>query len=128
MMGQRCYVLTISCPDRVGIVAAVSNLIAAHNGWILEAKHHADGPSNWFFMRHRIVADSLPFDCDELRRRFAEVAREFNMTWTITDTAVRKRVVMLVSKKDHCLADLLYRWRTHEFEFDIPCVISNHDD
>jgi formyltetrahydrofolate deformylase len=127
-MNERCYVLTISCPDRVGIVAAVAGFIAAHGGWILEASHHANGPSCWFFMRHRIQADSLPFGADEFRRRFADIAREFNMTWSLTDTGVRKRVVILVSKQDHCLADLLYRWRTRELECDLACVISNHED
>ncbi len=126
-MNERCYVLTLSCPDRVGIVAAVGSLIASHHGWIVEASHHS-APSNWFFMRHLVRADSLPFGVDEFRQRFAHIAGEFHMTWSIVDTAVRKRVVILVSKKDHCLADLLYRWRTNELAFDVPCIVSNHED
>lgn len=81
-----------------------------------------------FFMRVEIIAQTLPFAVEELRTRFAKLADEFNMQWQIADSAVKKRVVILVSKQEHCLSDLLYRWRSREFEFDIPCVISNHDD
>ena len=124
----RTYTLTISCPDRVGIVAAVSEFIATNKGWITKANHHADEVSKWFFMRQQILAESLPFGIDSFRTRFAPIAESFRMDWQITDSAVKKRVVVLVSKHDHCLSDLLYRWRNQDFDFDIPCVISNHDD
>ena len=127
-MKHRRYVLTISCPDRVGIVAAVSGFIASCNGWILEANHHSDQESQWFFMRHEMMASSLPFDVAELRKRFEPVAQQFNMTWQVTDTEVKKRVVLMVSKQDHCLSDLMHRWRTQELEMDLCCVISNHND
>ena len=125
---QQRFTLTIACPDRVGIVAAVSGFLAGHGGWILEANHHADPVSRTFFMRHEILADSLPFGLDELRERFQRIAEPFAMTWSLTDSAVKKRLVLLVSRQDHCLNDLLYRWRSGDFEFDIPMVISNHDD
>ncbi len=124
----RRYTLTISCPDRPGIVAAVSGFIAGHKGWITEANHHSDHGSEWFFMRHEILAESLPFDLEGFRSRFASIASEFGMRWQVSDSAAKKRVVILVSRQDHCLYDLLYRWRSQDFEFDIPCVISNHDD
>jgi formyltetrahydrofolate deformylase len=127
MSDSRRYTLALSCPDRVGIVAAVSSFIAAHNGWIVEANHHADQEARRFFMRQEILADSLPFDADEFRRRFASIAGEFHMTWHVSDSAVRKRVVLLVSKQEHCLYDLLARWHAKELDIDIPCVISNHD-
>ena len=79
-------------------------------------------------MRQEILADSLPFDVDTLREKFALIADEFRMTWRITDSAVKKRVVIMVSKQDHCLSDLLHRWRNHELDMEIPCVISNHED
>lgn len=127
-MTRRRYTLTIICPDGVGIVAAVSSFIAQYRGWIVEANHHADQASGMFFMRQEILAESLPFELDIFRKSFAPIAASFNMIWQISDSDVRKRAVILVSKQDHCLADLLYRWRSGELEIEIPCVISNHDD
>jgi len=125
---MRRYVLTLTCPDRTGIVAAVSGFVADHGGWVLEAAQHADLATERFFLRMEVMADSLPFDAAEFSARFDETASRFWMDWALRDSAVRKQVVILVSKEDHCLWDLLYRWRLQEFEFDIPCVISNHDD
>jgi formyltetrahydrofolate deformylase len=119
--------LTLSCPDRIGIVAAVSAFLAEHRAWIVEATHHADEVEKRFFMRHEIVANSLPFSVDGFRQRFAPIAREFSMEWKVTDNAVRKRVVILVSKLEHCLYDLLARWKAGELDIEIPSVISNHD-
>ncbi len=127
-MTEHRYTLTLSCPDRVGIVAAVSGFVAQHGGFIVEASYHTDQETQRFFMRQEIRADSLPFDAAELRTRFAALAKEFRMIWQVSDSAVKKRVVVLVSKQDHCLNDLLHRWRSGELEVDIPCVISNHED
>jgi formyltetrahydrofolate deformylase len=127
---MRRYILTITCPDRVGIVAAVTGLIAKHGGSVLEAAQHGDLDSRRFFLRIEIVADSLPdgFGPFELAAAFQPVSEEFHMDWHLTDTDVPKRVVLFVSKEDHCAADLLYRWRAGELECDMPCVISNHED
>lgn len=125
---DRRYTLTLSCPDRVGIVAAVSTFIAGYRGWILEANHHADAGSARFFMRQEIRADSLAFGVDEFRALFAPIADEFGMAWQVSDSARRKRVVMLVSRQEHCLYDLLARWQAGELDIEIPCVISNHED
>ncbi|MEC5398277.1 formyltetrahydrofolate deformylase [Uliginosibacterium sp. H1] len=127
MQTQRFYTLTASCPDRVGIVARVSNFIAEHGGWILETNLHAEHESRRYFMRIEVKADSLPFLLAEFRERFAPLAREFGMEWKITDSAVKKRVVLMVSKQEHCLYDLLARWQSKELDIEIPCVISNHD-
>lgn len=127
-MNEHRYTLTLSCPDRVGIVAAVSNFVAQNNGWIVEASYHTDQATQQFFMRQEIRADSLAFDATELRARFTKLANEFQMTWQVSDSIVKKRVVLLVSKQDHCLNDLLHRWRNNELQVDIPCVISNHQD
>ena len=123
----RRYTLSLSCPDRVGIVAAVSNFLAAHSGWITEASHHADTESQRFFMRQELLADSLTLDIDTLRSEFAKIAAPFDMKWRISDSARKKRVVILVSKQEHCLYDLLGRWQSGELDIDIPCVISNHE-
>jgi formyltetrahydrofolate deformylase len=122
------YTLTISCPDRAGIIAAVTTFIAQHGGFIVEASYHTEQEAERFFMRQEIRADSLPFTAEEFCRRFARLAQEFNMSWQLADSAIKKRLVVLVSKQDHCLDDLLHRWRSGELQVDIPCVISNHND
>jgi len=127
-MNKHRYTLTISCPDRAGIIAAVTGFIAQHGGFIVEASYHTDLETQRFFMRQEILADSLPFDANEFRRRFAQLSGEFEMTWQISDSARKKRLVILVSRQDHCLNDLLHRWRNGELLVDIPCVISNHED
>ena len=128
MNNARRYTLTISCPDRAGIIAAVSGFIAGLGGFIVEASYHTEPEAQRFFMRQEILADSLPFDADEFRRRFAVLEQEFAMSWQLSDSAQKKRLVILVSKQDHCLNDLLHRWRSGELLVDIPCVISNHED
>ena len=124
----RFYTLTASCPDRVGIVARVSGFIAEHGGWMLESSYHADDIDGRYFMRIEIKADSLPFELAELQRLYAPIATEFAMDWQMSDSAVKKRVVVLVSKQEHCLYDLLARWQSKELDIEIPCVISNHED
>jgi len=126
-MSSRRFTLKLSCPDRVGIVAAVSSFVASHKGWITEANHHADALAERFFMRQVILADSLPFGIEEFRRAFAPIAEEFGMDWSVTDSAQKKRVVILVSQQEHCLYDLLARWYAKELNIEIPCVISNHE-
>jgi formyltetrahydrofolate deformylase len=125
---MRRYVLTITCPDRSGIVAAVTGLIAEHGGSVLEAAQHGDLSTGRFFLRIEIIAATLPFGPDGFADRFAPVAERFEMDWQLTDTDIRKRMVLMASREDHCLADLLYRWRAGDLVCDIPCVISNHPD
>lgn len=120
--------LVISCPDRIGVVAMVSNFISSHGGSITEANQHSDLSTGWFFMRYEISAQSLPFSLDELCEKFAPIAQSFNMEWRIVDSAQPKKVVLMASRESHCLADLLYRYHSGELDCEIPCVISNHDD
>ena len=127
-MTHRHYTLTIGCPDRAGIIAAVSGFIARHGGFIVEASYHTDQETQRFFMRQEVRADSLPFGPEEFGKQFSPLATQFGMDWQLADSARRKRLVVLVSKQDHCLNDLLHRWRSGELQVDIPCVISNHDD
>ena len=133
MHRQRFFTLSASCPDRVGIVAKVSSFIAELSGWILETSLHAEPPREGeavgrYFMRFEIRADSIPFHLAEFRTRFAPLAEALEMDWKITDSAVKKRVVVLVSRQEHCLYDLLSRWQSKELDIEIPCVISNHAD
>jgi formyltetrahydrofolate deformylase len=123
----RHYVLTVSCPDAVGLVAAVSNLIASWDGWLTEVANHADRVAGRFFMRNEVAADSLSFGIEEFRDRFAPLARKYGMRFEVHDSAVPRRVMIMVSRQEHCLADLLHRWRTGELVFNLRGVISNHD-
>lgn len=125
---MRRFVLTVTCPDRTGIVAAVTGFIASYGGSVVEAAQHGDLTTGMFFQRIEVLADSLPFGPDEFGHRFREVAEEFQLEWRLSDTDVRKQVVILVSRDDHCLADLLYRWRSGDLRCDIPVVVSNHPD
>jgi len=133
MHSERFYTLSASCPDRVGIIARVSGFIAEHQGWILESSYHADpgvldgGEGSRYFMRIEVKADSLPFPLAEFSKRFAPIAEELRMDWKLSDSAVKKRVVVMVSKQEHCLYDLLARWQSKELDIEIPCVISNHE-
>lgn len=130
---EHTYRLVIRCPDRVGIVAKVSEFISAHQGWLTEASYHSEpstGPQDagWFFMRNEIRADSLNVSLEIFQQRFAVLAEEFKMSWFITDSSVRKKVVILASHASHCLADILYRWHSGELYCDISAVIANHDN
>ncbi|PVZ70619.1 formyltetrahydrofolate deformylase [Pelagibaculum spongiae] len=122
------YRLTVSCPDRVGIVAKVSEFIACHGGWIIEANHHSDTESGWFFMRHEIITDSITIGLDQFKALFAPIASRFEMEWQITASEQKPKVVLMVSKEAHCLNDILFRWKSGEMNCDIVAVISNHDD
>lgn len=125
---ERKFRLVLACPDRVGIVAMVSNFISSNGGSIADANQHTDPTTGWFFMRVEIMAQSLPFSLEELKNTFSPIAQSFNMEWEITDSSEAKRVVLMASKDAHCLADLLYRYHEGELDCHIPCVISNHDD
>ena len=118
------YVLTLSCPDRAGIVNAVTGLLLRHGGNILDSQQYNDLATDRFFMR--TVFASAGATLDELQRSFGELARGFAMAWTLRDRAQPRRVMLLASRFDHCLADLLYRWRIGELPMRITAVVSNH--
>jgi formyltetrahydrofolate deformylase len=125
---ERRYVITLSCPDTTGIVARIAGFLAEAGGWIVEAGYHSDPATGWFFTRQVVRADSLPFDADELRARFGEVAAELHgSSWTVTDSAQPKRAVLLVSRETHCLHDLLGRAATGELAVQLTAVVGNHE-
>ncbi|WP_136063926.1 formyltetrahydrofolate deformylase [Modicisalibacter radicis] len=125
---SQSYRLIVSCPDRVGIVARVSNFIAGQNGSIIEANQHSDLVTGRFFMRYEIRFDAGAAGIEPFREAFQPIAETFAMDWSLNDSVQRKRIVLMVSKASHCLVDLLHRWNIGELDCEIPCVISNHDD
>jgi formyltetrahydrofolate deformylase len=125
-MPDHQYVLTLSCPDRPGIVSAVSTFLA-HNGQnILDAQQFGDVETNKFFMRVVFTAADLAVELSALQTGFAAIAERFSMVWQMRDRATRRRVMLLVSKSDHCLVDILYRWRTGELAMTPTAIVSNH--
>jgi formyltetrahydrofolate deformylase len=125
-MAAAQFVITLSCPDRPGIVAAVSGHLAAQGNNILEAQQFDDTDTGRFFMR--IVFEALAADTTlaGLQAAFTPIAGRFDMQWQLRDRSERRRVLLLVSKFDHCLADVLYRWRTGELSMDIAGIVANH--
>ncbi|MFG3442325.1 formyltetrahydrofolate deformylase [Nonomuraea sp. NPDC047897] len=119
------YVLTLSCPDRPGVVAAVSGLLAGHGCNIIESQQFGDRDEQRFFMRVQFAA---PLTEDELRAAFAALAADLGMEFELRDTARKPRVLIMVSKFDHCLNDLLYRVRKKSLDIEIAAVVSNHPD
>jgi len=124
---DRTLTLSFSCPDASGIVAAVSTFVAQHRGWITEASQHTEHELSRFFMRMEINAASLDFPPADFVRHFTPLAERFAMEWTLSDSAQPRRVVLLCSKQEHCLYDLLARQVAQDFRFVVPCVVSNHE-
>jgi len=120
-------ILKIQCPDRVGIVAAVSEFIAQHKGWVTEANYHSDPVTGQFYMRSAIRADSLAISAEAFRLAFQSIAKAFEMTFELIDGQHKQRVVLFASKESHCLTDLLHRWSINELSCDMVAVISNHE-
>ena len=118
------FVLTLSCQNRRGIVAQISTAIFHREGNILEADQYDDALTDRFFMR---VVFSLPTATRQsLEQSLSAIASELDMTWEFRPVSARKRVLILVSKFDHCLVDLLYRWRIGELPMEIAGIVSNH--
>ncbi|QWD77353.1 formyltetrahydrofolate deformylase [Polynucleobacter sp. MWH-Svant-W18] len=117
------YYLTLTCPNKPGIVAAVSTYIFQAGGDIEEAQQFDDKASKRFFMR---VSFSCPTDANTLRSGFVEIAKRFELTWELRAVKDLKRVLIMASKLDHCLVDLLYRWRIGELPMIICGIVSNH--
>jgi formyltetrahydrofolate deformylase len=123
---NRAYILTLSCPDKIGIVAAVAGFLAGRGGNILASAQYNDVGNARFFMRVQFEIDAVE---ESLREAFAEaVGTPFSMDWTLTDAAYRPRMLVLVSKFGHCLNDLLYRFGSGLLQTDIAAVVSNHRD
>ena len=125
MPGAR-YILTLSCPNRPGIVAAVASHLFEDHGNILEAQQFDDTETDRFFMRLVFDRTDAGRPVAQMRQGFAPLADRFAMSWTLRDQAEKRRVMLLVSKFDHCLTDLLYRWRIGELAMEPTAIVANH--
>ena len=124
-MSPEQHLITLSCPNQPGIVSKVSTSLFQHGGNILEAHQFDDTSTGDFFMR---MVFNLPEggDVEQLTADFRPIAEYHNMKWEIRPRSQRKRVLLMVSRSDHCMVDLLYRWRIGELRMDIVGIISNH--
>jgi formyltetrahydrofolate deformylase len=120
------YILTLQCPDRAGIVHAVAGALLEVNGNILEQAQFTDEESGIFVMRTKF--ESAELDLDSVRRGVAAHVERFDATLSIRRESTHRRAIVMVSKYDHCLIDLLYRQGNGELPIDIPLIVSNHED
>ncbi|HKV59967.1 MAG TPA: formyltetrahydrofolate deformylase [Ktedonobacteraceae bacterium] len=126
---DKMITLLISCPDQPGIVASVSQFIFEHHGNIFQSDQHSTSlHDGTFFMRVSFTEDSFTLSEADLVDTFRPIANALHMNWSVHYSRHRKRVGILVSKLDHCLTDLLWRWKSGELALGIPFIISNHHD
>ena len=123
---NHAYVLNLSCPDRTGIVHAVSGFLLERGGNIEEAAQYNDHGTGLFFMRVQFACDQVTHE--DLRLQLRYFAEPFAMQWSLHATAQPMRTVLMVSKEGHCLNDLLFRWKSGLLPLDIRAIISNHRD
>lgn len=121
-------ILLITCPDRKGEVATIADFIYRHNGNILHADEHGDEESGLFLMRVEFDPKAFDIALSDFSTHFSPIAETFGMKWRLAQSSERQRMIIFVSKYDHCLVDLLYRHRSGELECDVPLIISNHPD
>src|SRR3954462_34380 len=121
------FILTLSCPDRKGIVAAVANFLAGHDASIVDSSQFNDATTDQFYMRVDFVSES-GLSLEEVKAAFEPIARTFRMQWTLYDKLAKPRLLIAVSKFGHCLYDLIHRFRSGLLPVDIIGVVSNHDD
>jgi len=123
-------VLLIKCPDRPGIVAAVSGFLFAHGANITDLdQHSSEDTPGVYFMRLELQTGALDVPLEELRRELGErVARPFGMEWSLSRAAERKKVAILVSRHDHAMLELLWEWRRGDLPCEVTQVVSNHPD
>ena len=124
------FILTLSCRDRVGIVAAVSGHLAGIDGFILDSQQYADLDADRFFMRveFKAAGSRFPASVEDLKLSFGPVGETFDLDWKIAPTSDRPKLLIAVSKASHCLNDLLHRWQTRNLPVDLAGVVSNHPD
>jgi formyltetrahydrofolate deformylase len=122
------YILILKCPDRKGVVAAVSGFLADNDASIVESNHFNDPIAGQFYMRTVFRPDGAMPPVASLKAGFELIAQRFAMTWSLHDAEEKPRVLIAVSKFGHCLFDLLHRWRAGLLPAEIVGVVSNHED
>jgi formyltetrahydrofolate deformylase len=128
-MASKEYTLTLSCPDRPGIVHAVTGWVTEHNLNIVDSQQYGDPNSKRFFMRvHFVEVESTKEELLELVDSFGLVAKQLSMDFQLTSNSHKPRVLIMVSKIGHCLNDLLFRQSTKQLGIEIPLIVSNHPD
>ena len=127
-MSSETAVLLISCPDQRGLVAAVSEFVYKNGGNIVHAEQHVDREENIFFHRVEWELNGFSIAPADINSAFRPTADRFGMKWNVRFSYERPRVAIFVSKFDHCLIDLLYRYRVGELNGEIVAVVSNHPD
>ena len=122
------FVLTLQCPDRPGIVYAVSGFLVEQAATIVQSQQYGDPETGRWFMRVHFELLGPPTTVEELRARFVPVAAAYDMTWEMWDVHAPYKTLIMVSRFGHCLNDLLFRWQTGALQIDIPAIVSNHRD
>jgi formyltetrahydrofolate deformylase len=119
-------IVKLHCPDAVGLLARITGFIASSGGNLLDVSQYTDPLSRWFFARLAFTGGKIEESPEGFRQEFEGLAKAMNAEWTLRPADRPVRTVILASKQDHCLADLLWRWRSKELNISIPTVISNH--
>ena len=125
---QSPFILTVICPDTIGIVAAVSGYLSSQGCFVEASNHYGDPDTQQFFMRTQFTPTGKSFSRSTFTQGFAPIAEKFSMDWHLFDQNILPRVLIVASKHEHCVNDLLYRYRTGALRMTIPAIVSNHLD
>lgn len=125
-MENKKYILALSCPDVVGIIAAVSGLFTKYNAFILDSSQYSDPESGSFFMR--IVFESPSASHTPITDNFQSIANKFKMQWSLQDVYYKPKVLLMASKSSHCLVDILHKIECNRLNIEVPAIVSNHRD
>jgi formyltetrahydrofolate deformylase len=128
MQVKNSAILLVQCPDRKGLDATLADFVYRHDGNVLHFEQHVAAELGLFLARIEWDLAGFQMDLKDFPRLFAPVAERFQMKWELALSAHRPRAALFVSKYDHCLVDLLYRWHSGELRCEIPLIISNHPD
>ena len=128
MGAQNTAILLLSCPERKGLVPAISEFLFQHGGDIVRADQHQDPDQGMFLMRVEWALKDFDLTPDQFPSEFSPVAEQLKMNWRVEYSDVPARVALFVSKEDHCLMDLPHRWRVGELRCEVMMIVSNHED